>query len=270
MMGNPIKYGNNLLDITYGSPVVTLSSDKQMGQILQSYPGAVRTTYGNGFRFGSGGAQVLACPIAGLSSSYYPVSSPKGSIAADTSRTDLASTGTSDIWIKTDTGATKWTPQRKIYYVYDYPVTGGTITNNTVTFIDCSSAPSDIFKNNWGSSYGEQNAGVGSKTTYTQGYYIVVPFDGLYLINFSLGINQAGTAQFNFYTSIYVDGTEVQRGWDANFLVGTAGIKVSQVTTIKYLTKDQKVSFAALQNSGASRTIQADEYNNNCIVNIGG
>lgn len=268
-----VQYGNNYVPqiLTVYSATVTPSQD--MALLMQIAPGeTVPTQYGNGFSLGSGGPIIATAPVATLDTNYLPTNPPIGSLCLDsTMGINLGVNGTSDVWVKTGNNATNWAPCSQAYFCLGYVASAGTIlSSGTVTFIDFP-APVDRYNTRWGSNYGAKNVGVGNKTTYTSGFNVTVPFSSYYNLWFSLGLQPpASNATYNLYTSIYVNGAEVTRGFSNNLLQTTTGTKVSQVTTCKYLNKGDIISFAAYQDSGSNKLQGDSTYVSFGMVNLGG
>ena len=242
-----------------------------MASILQVEPidvdFGIATEKGNGFRLGVGGPEIITFPAATLDPTLYPTNSPIGSLCLDSSYS-VAFTETSDLWHKFKNTQMDWAPLSQAYYSINYGDGNGTylITNNTVTFISFT-ANTETFNLVFPGT-GAQNQNVGSKTVYTDGFYIIVPFDSVYLAYISVGLTDSSTSQYTFYTSFYVNGAEVSRGLNNNFQSG-GGTRVSQMTTVLKLNKNDKVSFAAFQNSGVTKNIADSMYTTCGIVNLG-
>lgn len=262
---SPIMYGSNLS--FYPSNVATIL---QITTDNLNYP----TEFGNGIRLGLNGPQIITFPVVSVVSGTGlkgPNNSPIGSLALDSSYYASGWTAPiSDIWHKYRNTQYDWAPLQQTYYVIGYGTSGGPlIANNTLTFISFYSV-----QNSMGqvfSGYGPFNENSGSQTVYTNGYFVQVPFDSIYLAWVTVGLEADIVAnRFDFYTSFYVNGAEVSRGLNNNYECNaTGGQRISQMTTLLKLNKGDIVSFAAYQNSGATKTI-SDAYSTACgIVNLG-
>lgn len=268
-----LRYGSNLLECTvFGT---TYTPSQNISSIILAAPNeTVPTQYGNGFSLGDGGPQILTAPVAELDTTYLPSNPPVGSLCLDSTMgiTTMPIIGTSDLWVKTGANATDWAPCSQAYWCIGGPITGGNIvTNNAVTFIDMISTTTDRYTSRWGNSYGAINGGVGNKTSnYLDGFYVKVPFSSYYLIWSSVGLEAPSTnLTYLMYTSIYVNGAEIKRGFRNNFLQTTTKIKCSQTSVCAYLYKDDIISFVALQTSGANRTTADVYYTGFGVVNLG-
>ena len=266
----PIRYGSNAVATTVSGFAYTPSQD--IASVVLAGPAeTVPTQGGNGIEFTDGGIQVITAPVASLDSTLVP-NSPVGSLCLDSSLGLNQTLGTSDVWLKTGSNATNWAPLSQAWFLMGHRLSGGGIIgDNTATYIDLS-ADNDRLKSHWGNSYGGQNSGVGNKTSsYTDGFYVKVPFPSYYFIWFSLGIEPpSSNLTYLMYASIYINGTEVKRGIRNNHLQTTTGYKVSQTSVCVKLVKGDIISFVGLQTSGANRTV-ADSFYTNCgVVNLGG